>query len=82
LKNAAAEARRDAEVLADAAGGSLGRLLSMSSGNLNPGTSLRSLESVMVTGAGSSSYTPTELRPGDLMVSAIASGRWEFLPRR
>jgi uncharacterized protein len=82
LKNAAAEARRDAEVLADAAGGSLGRLLSMSSGNLNPGTSLRSIESVMVTGAGSSSYTPTELRPGDLMVSAIASGRWEFLPRR
>jgi uncharacterized protein len=81
LKRAVAEARRDAEALADAAGGSLGRLLSLTSGVSQP---IGRGPEFAVTAALSSSggYTPTDLRPSDLTVTAVASGRWEFLPRR
>lgn len=80
LRIAVEEARRDAEVLANAAGGSLGRLLSLSSGAAPP--QYREIEfqasSTMVT----SSSVPTTIAPSDLVVSAVASARWEFLPRR
>lgn len=79
LKSAVVEARRDAEALAEAAGGSLGRLLSMTSGIGQP--TYRG-EMVALASGSATGYTPTDLRPGDLTVSAIASGRWEFLPRR
>jgi uncharacterized protein YggE len=82
LKLAVQEARRDAEALAEASGGSLGRMLSMNS-STNP-VMLRSASSeVYVTGAVSAGgYVPTDLRANDITVTATASGRWEFVPRR
>ena len=80
LKAAVAEARRDAETLAEAAGGSLGRLIAMN-GFFNPGIALRAAAEVIAT-SGSGSYVPTDLRSNDLTVTANASGRWEFIPRR
>ena len=79
LKSAVVEARRDAEALAEAADGSLGRLLSMTSGIAQP--TYRG-EVVTLSSGSAGGYTPTDLRPGDVTVSAVASGRWEFLPRR
>lgn len=78
LRSAVEEARRDAETLAQAAGGSLGRLLSLSTLPAQP--MYRELSAVVVTGVASSSAT--ELRPNDITVSATASARWEFIPRR
>jgi uncharacterized protein YggE len=80
LKAAVAEARRDAETLAEAAGGSLGRLIQMN-GFFNPGVALRAASEVVATGL-AGGYVPTELRPNDLTVTANASGRWEFVPRK
>jgi uncharacterized protein YggE len=81
LRMAVEEARRDAEVLAEASGGSLGRLLSMSSVT-NPPNIGRGYADVIATGASSGGYVPTDIRPNDLTVVATASGRWEFIPRR
>ena len=80
LKAAVAEARRDAETLAEAAGGSLGRLILMN-GFFNPGIALRAAADVIATGV-AGGYAQTELRPNDLTVTANASGRWEFIPRK
>lgn len=78
LALAVADARRDAEILAQAAGGTLGRLLYLTSG-FSPAPSGREVVqlSSVVTGAAG----PTLIMPGDLTISAIASGRWQFLPR-
>ena len=78
LRMAVAEARREAEVLAEAAGGSLGKLLSLTSAPAQPIG--RVYEDVMATAAASS--FPTTIRPNDVVVSAFASARWEFVPRR
>jgi uncharacterized protein len=78
LALAVADARRDAETLAQAAGGTLGRLIYLTSGFSTPafGRDVQ-LSSVVVTG-GLAQTTP--IVPGDLIISAIASGRWQFLP--
>ena len=78
LKNAVAEARRDAETLAEAAGGSLGKLLSISTSPAQP--AYREPGTIVVTGMAVSSAT--EIRPNDINVMAVASARWEFIPRR
>jgi len=80
LRMAVQEARRDAEAIAEASGGSLGRLLSMTS-YFNPAIMARAASDVVLQGAGGG-YTPTDLRPSDLTVIATASGRWEFVPKR
>lgn len=81
LKAAVAEARRDAETLAEAAGGSLGRLLAMTSNT--PGSPIGGRASeVMLTASSAGAYVPTDLRPSDMTVAAFASGRWEFIPRK
>lgn len=81
LKMAVQETRRDAEILAEASGGSLGRLLSMTSFT-NPAIMTRGVSDVVATGAVAGGYAPTDIRPNDLTVIASASGRWEFIPRR
>ena len=80
LALAVEEARRDAETIAQAAGGSLGRLLSLSSGLYSAPIGRDSFNTgVFVT---SGSAQPTAIMPGDLTVAAVASGRWQFIPRQ
>jgi uncharacterized protein YggE len=77
LRAAMLDARRDAEALADAAGGSLGKLLSVTTGPSQP-----RFGSFEATGAVLASAAPTVIRPNDVTVSAFASVRWEFVPKR
>ena len=77
LRAAMLDARRDAEALADAAGGSLGKLLSITTGPSQP-----RFGSFEATGAVLASAAPTVIRPNDVTVSAFASVRWEFVPKR
>jgi len=79
LKTAVDEARRDAEAMAVAGGGQLGRLLSLTSAG-PIGAPIRDgyMETVVATAA---AY-PTSIRPNDLTVVAVASGRWEFVAKR
>jgi uncharacterized protein YggE len=79
LALAVADARRDAEVLAQAAGGTLGKLVYITSGiSAQPMLSTQ-LEGAMLTGT-VSGYPQTPVFPGDLTISAVASARWQFLP--
>jgi hypothetical protein len=39
------------------------------------------LENVVVTGM-ASGYPQTPVIPGDLTIAAVASARWQFLPRQ
>jgi uncharacterized protein YggE len=78
LATAVREARQDAEVIARAAGGSLGRLLSMNSTGSSPAFNQGYFGdmsgSIQIRGAG------TSLMPRDLLVAAQVYGRWEFVP--
>jgi uncharacterized protein YggE len=77
LSNAVRQARADAEAMARAAGGSLGRLLSIASSGVSvPGPS--PYERVVLTSA--TSGPPTPVVPGELTVLANVATRWEFLP--
>jgi len=84
LKLAVEEARLDADALATAAGGSLGRLISITTSMQQPVfSSYAQLQSVVVTGAMSSTGgDPTSIAPSDLIVSAVVNAKWEFLPGR
>ena len=79
LKAAVAEARQDAETMAEASGGSLGRLLSMATGYSDARSVLGGM--VMAT-SGTLGNEPTSIRPNDIRVVASATGRWEFVLRR
>jgi uncharacterized protein len=79
LKEAVEEARRDAETMAAAAGGALGRLMMVTSGA--PAMPMQrdvNYEVAMASSAGGS----TSIRPNELIVAAITSARWEFIPRK
>lgn len=80
LALAVSEAKRDAEILAQAAGGTLGKLVYLTSG-LSPQPMVAQLDNVVVTGM-ASGYPQTPVIPGDLTIAAVASARWEFLPSR
>jgi uncharacterized protein len=80
LAMAVSDARSDAETLALAAGGSLGRLLSLTSGPAPSPIGTYSFNQVVVTALGSGQ--PTPIIPGDLIITAVASGRWQFIPRK
>jgi uncharacterized protein YggE len=79
LAAAVREARADAEAIAQAAGGRLGRIIFLNTAGVAPGfeRSMVQLESVVVTSA---SYPTTIIAPRELTVSAIVSGAWEFVP--
>jgi uncharacterized protein len=77
MTEAVKQARADAAVLATAAGGTLGRLITLSSSSGIPGYGSVQLEAVVVTSASS---VPTVISPRELTVSAQALGRWEFIP--
>jgi len=78
LALAVAEARRDAEVLAQAAGGTLGRLIYLTSGFGTLPQPFDFQTTTVLTGAS----MPTPIIPGDLTVTAVANARWQFLPRQ
>jgi uncharacterized protein YggE len=80
LALAVAEAKRDAEILAQAAGGTLGKLVYLTSG-LSQQPMVAQLNEVVMTGM-ASSYPQTPVIPGDLTIAAVASARWQFLPQQ
>ncbi len=81
MAEAVRQARGDAEVLARAAGGSLGRLIALNSGGV-PQPVRREMDfaqSVVVTGAAAGAPL-TSIVPAELNVIATVFGRWEFIP--
>lgn len=78
LAEAVREARSDAEAIARAAGGALGRLISANSGVSSP--MYRQAYPEMVLTAAMVGGTPTNIMPRDLAVSAQVTVRWEFIP--
>lgn len=78
LAEALREARADAEAIARAAGGTLGRLISANSGVSSP-MFRDSYGEVMLT-SGGAPRVPTNIMPRDLTVSAQVTVRWEFIP--
>jgi uncharacterized protein YggE len=75
LAAAVANARADAEVLARAAGGSLGTLLELSSGE----SPIRPPQPLVMSRMVDAKATPIE--SGDQTFSATVSARWQFVPR-
>jgi uncharacterized protein len=77
MTEAVQQARADAEVIARAAGGRLGRLISLSAGSgMPPGYGPYNMEARLTSAMAS---VPTVVSPRDLIVTAQASGRWEFV---
>jgi uncharacterized protein len=81
MAEAVRQAKADAEVLARAAGGSLGRLIALNSGGISQplrrDMSDLQLQSVVLAAGGFAG--PTNIVPAELNVTAFASGRWEFI---
>ena len=76
LAAAVADARADAEVLARAAGGSLGSLVELTSVE----SPIRPVSQVMLRGMAAAEKTPIE--GGQQTVSATVTARWTFIPGR
>lgn len=74
------EARADADVLARAAGGSLGRLIALNSAGVNQPFPREMLAMAGGNVAARAAGAPTNMVPGELNVTAMVSGRWEFIP--
>ena len=82
LAMAVTQAQRDANILARASGGTLGRLLSMSSSGspvMAGGFASDVYFSVEREMAASAAF-PTMINPRDLTVAVSVFGRWEFIP--
>ena len=77
LGNAMQKARSDAEALARAGGGTLGRLLEIATAELGPPIPMGAMARMDVAQA-----APTPIEPGEQSVSAQVSARWEFIPGR
>lgn len=81
LETAFIAARADAVALAQAAGGSLGRLLSVAPNGASPAVQLRGVSSVLMGIAGGVALSPAPpLAPGNLTSNVLVSARWEFVP--
>jgi uncharacterized protein YggE len=78
MAQAVREARTDADVLARAAGGSLGRLIALNSAGINQPFPRQMMEAGGMAMARAAA--PTNIVPGELTVIAMVSGRWEFIP--
>jgi uncharacterized protein YggE len=80
LALAAAEARQDAERLARALGGTLGPLLSSTTGGagLDPRRAMTQARMDVSVGA---TY-PTQIVPNEIVVTAVVTTRWRFVPNR
>jgi uncharacterized protein YggE len=75
MTRAVQSARGDAEVMATAAGGTLGGLLQLGNGQGEPAPMMRTFAAAAaVAGA-----PPTNIRPGDIHVSATVTGVWRYI---
>ncbi len=79
MTEAVRQARADADAMARAAGGTLGRLIALNSGGVMQPfyTGGNALESQVVMA--SASVVATHIVPSDLVVTAQVSARWEFV---
>lgn len=77
LASAVREARAEAEAIARAAGGNLGRLIALSSSSGPREAGGMAYDAEFAAMARSTSITPR-----DLTIFAVVVGRWEFLPGR
>jgi uncharacterized protein len=80
MAQAVREARTDADVLARAAGGSLGRLIALNSGGVSQPFPREMLAMAGGNVMSRSAGAPTNMVPAELNVIAMVSGRWEFIP--
>ena len=78
IANAMENARADAEVLARAAGGILGRLIEASTVEIAIPLMRQSLARMDMAQAA----PPTPIQPGEQEVSASVTATWEFVPQR
>jgi len=78
LAEAVREARADAEGIARAAGGALGRLISLNSGVSSP--MYREGYDMSLMGVAVSGGMSTNIMPRDLTITAQVTARWEFVP--
>lgn len=78
LGDAVADAKRQAEIMAKAAGGSLGALIELgtSSPRYQPYAADVAYRMVAATAA------PTPVSPGNVTIGASVTGRWRFIPGR
>ena len=81
LSSAVQQARSDAEVMARAAGGRLGRLISVNSTGVSQPIAIRgaTMDGVLTSAAGGYVGPPTPINPGELNVVAFVFTRWEFV---
>jgi hypothetical protein len=79
LQNAIERARADAEAMATAAGGRLGALLELSSGIVSRP---RPMNEVAMASARMADAAPTPISEGTQTLTAMVTGRWQFLPGR
>lgn len=77
LREAVALSRADAEVLAQAAGGSLGELLELSTA-MNP---VRPVMYAEATAMRAKADVATPVEPGEQSIGAFVTARWRFVPR-
>ena len=75
MTDAATAARRDAEALARALGGTLGPLLSVSTVDRDYPNGVNVSHGEVEVGGG------TQIMPGQLIVTAAVTTRWRFIPR-
>jgi uncharacterized protein YggE len=82
LEAAFLTARADATALAQAAGGTLGRLLSVSPNGASPATLFRSPADYIGIAGGIATGIPAAavIAPGNVTSNVIVTARWEFLP--
>lgn len=78
LAQAIERARLDAETMARAAGGSLGALLELSA-SYSPIPIMRR-EMAMATASRAQGDVATPIEPGEEMIRAVISARWQFIP--
>jgi uncharacterized protein YggE len=78
LSSAVAKARADAEVIARAAGGSLGALLEMIANESSVRPPIPFMRDMAAMGVAKAEATPVE--PGLETITAIVNARWTFVP--
>ena len=77
LVQAIARSRADAEVMAQAVGGSLGPLIELSTSDAGPRPVYR-----MAANGGIASPMPTPIEPGQQRIQVSVSARWRFVAQR
>lgn len=81
MAEAVRQAKADADVLARAAGGSLGRLIALNSGGVvQPRRDMYDVQLQSLVASAGGMAAATNIVPGELNVTAMVLGRWEFIP--